>query len=541
METIKNPYCLDPKETRCPRLDRMGLEWNPRTGRLDRTSVPPQRPTDVRPEHHHSTTELIRHNDEGHLDDDEVDNHLQNHIRTLKEEFLTDLTRSFKSALKKSTDNILSFGGGTQEVLESMDQHKYAKLAQASYDYYNDRDALSNLRDPKNDYVPGLKDFEIDKLSTKDDLVLRNPKTGEVVISFRGTQEAEAVKDWWVNSRIGIGPRGGQETGRFKNAEKLIKKVIFKYGKQNLKVTGHSQGGGLSSHFGSEFDVTSHSYDPAISMKQISDHGNEKYLENTSEHFIYRPTGDVVSINTHAPSIKRAFDVKNLNSTEELGDKMLNLHDLELAHPQPIGVTMDGRVRVVRNTDLASLKGATKGALELGGQVLTAYDTITDMANDLKQGRQVSASLDTAKNVGEYYLGDLAFGGISAATASSLAALGVETGLAAAAAPIAIGIMGAVAVGAGIEIAVDELKNTKFIKTADKSVTEALESADQGWRNLEDKAFGVENFAEKAAEYDIYDLGDDIATGTEAVVSGVEAAGSAIVSGVKSVGHWLGF
>ena len=35
MNRAKNPFCLDPKETSCPRLAKLGMKWNPSTGTLE--------------------------------------------------------------------------------------------------------------------------------------------------------------------------------------------------------------------------------------------------------------------------------------------------------------------------------------------------------------------------------------------------------------------------------------------------------------------------------------------------------------------------
>ena len=97
-----------------------------------------------------------------------------------------------------------------------------------------------------NDYIDDLKDFETDsELSTKDDLMLHNAKTGETVMSYRGTTDEPVgkpknfVKDWLVNGQIAD---GSTHTSRAKTTEKQADRVLQKYGKQNLVVTGHSQG-----------------------------------------------------------------------------------------------------------------------------------------------------------------------------------------------------------------------------------------------------------------------------------------------------------
>ena len=105
---------------------------------------------------------------------------------------------------------------------ESIDQHKYARLANASYDHFNGKSVHENLRKSQYDHIGDLKDFEMDdELSTKDDLVLHNAKTGETVISYRGTTDDPVdkpknfVNDWLVNGQIA---GGSTHTSRAKTA-----------------------------------------------------------------------------------------------------------------------------------------------------------------------------------------------------------------------------------------------------------------------------------------------------------------------------------
>ena len=44
MNRYKNPYCLDPKETSCPRLAKLGMKWNASTGTLEFDRLPPTSP-----------------------------------------------------------------------------------------------------------------------------------------------------------------------------------------------------------------------------------------------------------------------------------------------------------------------------------------------------------------------------------------------------------------------------------------------------------------------------------------------------------------
>ncbi len=473
--------------------------------------------------------ELHTHEDEGHLEEDQVREHLGEHFGTVRDGFVEHLQTEWRVAIQKNVGRFIT-GSETEEVFEDLVQHKYAKLAQASYENYNGKSVEEFLNDPKNAYA-GTAEFEVDNvLTTKDNLVLTNPKTGETHISFRGTQEAEALKDWIVNTRIALG--GGQETGRFKDADLLMNKVIEKYGKDSITLSGHSQGGGLSSHFGAKYDVPSHSFDPAISLKQIQQHANGDYLFNGSKQTIYRVKGDVVSINSNHPVVGQNFEVKTINSTPELGNKLLNLHDLAIYHPEPSGVPIGTSVKVVRNTTLTSLKGATKAAIETGGVALAGVEWFSDMRKDLDDKNATNAVIDTTADVGGFFAADAAFTTASAATEGTLLAAGaVEGGALVAALPVAIGIAAAVGVGIGIEMGAEELKKTKFARDAGRRAKKTAKA----WSKFEDQVSGVEGFQEKAKNADIYDTGRWAERKAKEAKSNIYEAGDSVKDGFNEV------
>ena len=143
-----------------------------------------------------------------------------------------------------------------------------------------------------------LKGFELDKeLSTLDDAVLHNATTGETVISFRGTtsniKETKAfLKDWEVNSKIMFNPKSAENTRRLKNAFSNTENVIAKYGKDNVKVVGHSQGGYVSSSVAQKLDIEGYHYNPAISVRQINQNKKGMFFRNTAEQNIYKTHTD---------------------------------------------------------------------------------------------------------------------------------------------------------------------------------------------------------------------------------------------------------
>ena len=189
----------------------------------------------------------------------------------------TDLKKDIHHNFSQ-VSNLASMLEGTESKTEQVAQHKYSRLAQSSYDYFNskgDADLVNkNLTNPKYNYINDLKGFELDKeLSTLDDAVLYNKLTGETVISFRGTtsniKETKAfLKDWEVNSKIMFNPKSAENTRRLKNAFSNTENVIAKYGKDNVKVVGHSQGGYVSSSVAQKLDIEGYHYNPAISVRQ---------------------------------------------------------------------------------------------------------------------------------------------------------------------------------------------------------------------------------------------------------------------------------
>ena len=82
-------------------------------------------------------------------------------------------------------------------------------------------------------------DLVLDRqLSTRKAQVYTNPQTGQVVVANRGT--TGTVADWTNNLAYSMGMY--DKTGRMKQAEKVQRKAIEKYGHVDVNV-GHSQGG----------------------------------------------------------------------------------------------------------------------------------------------------------------------------------------------------------------------------------------------------------------------------------------------------------
>ena len=103
---------------------------------------------------------------------------------------------------------------GTEIMEEDLSMHKYSRIANSSYDYFNSKGKIDSvhegLQNPKYDYIDELKDFQVDEeLSNIDNLVLHS-KTGEVTVSYRGTTDnpmrtKSFLKDWRINGQIAGG------------------------------------------------------------------------------------------------------------------------------------------------------------------------------------------------------------------------------------------------------------------------------------------------------------------------------------------------
>lgn len=167
----------------------------------------------------------------------------------------------------------------------------YAQLAQSAY---------VNSKDPVGDWI---QDTELSSLKNR---VFRDPNTGKVVISYRGTDpmilkpgvagiptvDPASVEDLIDDAAILNFFMPESRMSRFQEADKLYQQVVQKYGKENVTLTGHSLGGTIALYVAEKNDVVSYTYNPGISAISAF----QKHEDNVSKQYIFRTKYDPVSV-----------------------------------------------------------------------------------------------------------------------------------------------------------------------------------------------------------------------------------------------------
>lgn len=203
-------------------------------------------------------------------------------------------------------------------------QVKYALFSQAAYE----RDAGKRDRLLSGNALTSA--FVLDtELSGSKNQVYRNTATGEIVLSFKGTNPASG-EDIYDDLAI-LNPNvREQDTSRFKRADALYQQVVAKYGSgARVTCTGHSLGGSIAMHVAKEHDLMAYVYNPGASVnvalagRELADSGNKTV--------IFRTGGDLVSV--LAPYVKgdgvRVVDVPAKNGlTGVVWIDELNAHAL---------------------------------------------------------------------------------------------------------------------------------------------------------------------------------------------------------------------
>ncbi len=357
----------------------------------------------------------------------------EQHEEVLPDEAGEHGERFLHGVLKRSATDMLF--NETQIVEETLDQHKYSRLANASYDYFNSKGSVDTVHDglmnEDYNYIEDLRDFKMDtELSTIDNVVLHNAVTGETHVSLRGTTDnlgrtKTFLNDWRINAQTATGKIG---TSRMNAASRQMEEVISKYGKEQLTLSGHSAGGGLSYHQSLIHDVKSFNYNPAVNSTMVKQ--SSRYVENVSEKIIYKTPLDFASPLGYHSSLAKANTKLTLVHNLQNMDGVVATHSIDQFAPKPSSVE-GSIVRAERRTLAGSL---FKGVGAVAGTAMTAYSLEQDIEGDVKGDKtaaEVAAdiSIDTAKQ-GEMFVVDGEIMGAALAAAPETMGLSLLAGAA---------------------------------------------------------------------------------------------------------------
>jgi hypothetical protein len=168
----------------------------------------------------------------------------------------------------------------TKIVYESINQHKYSRLANASYYFKRQsfvKDFLNEMRE--------TRQFKLDPALSNDEVsTFVNRITREVVVAYRGTTN---IKD--VGTDLMILTSTERLSFRVRSSLKLMEQVLRKYTDFKVVSTGHSMGSFLSRIVANTFNLESHNFNSAESI-----HGS--FIPQNAMTFNYRTHYDAVSI-----------------------------------------------------------------------------------------------------------------------------------------------------------------------------------------------------------------------------------------------------
>lgn len=112
----------------------------------------------------------------------------------------------------------------------------------------------------------GVAGYDIlQEFTTKDRVAYKHKHSNRVVMAFRGTNPS----NWRDTSTdLLMGFEFHQHSSRFKNASRDTDRLIRKFGKENVSVTGHSLGGSQALYVSHKFGVEAEVYNPFVSRFQ---------------------------------------------------------------------------------------------------------------------------------------------------------------------------------------------------------------------------------------------------------------------------------
>ena len=319
-----------------------------------------------------------------------------------------EMQNQYKQFQKKTANKV---GLGTEIVPESLEQHKFSRLSDVAYKY-GYRDKSSALDIIKNgDYIPDFKNFRIvEPLSNKNWVVLKNRTTGEVVMSFRGSdnkfadvktvlenpERAMNVEDWVVNAHTAMG--NPEKTMRYNQALSGVDRVVETLGiePQDIIFTGHSLGGGLARRVAEIHNAEAHVFNaadhPLIDMTHAG--SGEKGKVNA-----YRTYGDLVSAG-HETQTPEHLKVTRLTAKPGTETNLIEQHGIEQFY-YDAPVVKNGEVLSIRTSKLRNFLGTASGIAGKGVAGLGAAEVFAPIYEDksIEAKEQGFLFADTVKNL----------------------------------------------------------------------------------------------------------------------------------------------
>ena len=223
--------------------------------------------------------------------------------------------------------------------------------------------------------------------------------------------------------QIMFNPDAAENSKRFTEASEQTENVIAKYGKRFTTVSGHSQGGGISSLVAQEKDIRGYHFNPAISPKQVAENSKGIYAKNIEKQVIYKSHMDFASPLSYTKPIRKVFNVNLVGTQPGIDNSIVKTHSLD-------NFASKGGLNVERNTMVSSMKKGMGTGLSVAAQ---GYFLSQDIKGDLKNEKQDSykgtdIGIDIAKN-GAQLAGDDAIMAVSAGLAPETLGLSVVAGI----------------------------------------------------------------------------------------------------------------
>jgi len=98
-------------------------------------------------------------------------------------------------------------------------------------------------------------------------------------------------------------------------------------------VTGHSQGGGISDHIATKYDLEGHHYNPAINHSNIVQAG--KFANNKNAQSIYKTHLDFASPLAYSKNLKKSNTTVHTVGTIKGTDSPVSTHSIDQSSPIP--------------------------------------------------------------------------------------------------------------------------------------------------------------------------------------------------------------